>query len=553
MHLRNRTFCLALVLLVGVCALPAEESPEEKIVREVYGDRIDEAKKTADTTDNLAVGRAIAQACEDTATPRKLRIALADTAVEVLMPVGSDDAMTFIQRALAVRDQLDPMEELERIDLQREMLRNRLTRAQKDREAVSKIREIAREVVQANLAYAERAARSEEHAAKANAVLYASRGLISVYRLTDMRNQLSAVTKRVRALNARRLRLKNAAAQLKAARESGNEDAVASARKALGRMYLQCDGDVATAGKYLKGADDPLAEAVAGVSTFLVHAKKPAGNKALEWAEQLHEYAESLRDDDAQKNVARAAQEVLKTYLASKPPAIYAAKARLINTQLDDLLGQTASGDLAAQIAKKYKGFHGKLTVIKDKRVKIVYDFSNPHHKKDWENIDGVWSIRKGVMATSLAGYGYGRILNKLRWRHDKPFKIQFDGQSNYYFQLGLNPYRNRRAYYSLYDDYFRLGKYGAYLDLFGSRWTDSNTRMKIDTPYTFLVEHDGDGKYVWKINGKTVKDVKPRRPDYARKKGYSFAVELMGHAGHYTKNIVAFDDVIIEGQIVLP
>ncbi len=558
----NWATAVAAILVLAVAAtgqttLPAEgdaldTAEEEALAQELYGRKIAEVRATATPDDDLSLGRILLEAAEDDKNPAKLRLVLARTCMDVLAAAGGEETMSLYRQALATVDGLRPMGRIERARLLRDVLLRRFEQARSAREAPAKLLPLAREAARGYLGFAEAVAGSDadDQIDAGIASANAAGGLARSYRLGALLERSEALMKELRRLKSRSLRLKAALARVAQAKRTGNEQALATARRATALLYLTLDGDLAAAAEHIEGTGDPSAPAVLAGAAFLKDPTSLNAKTALESVGALTDLARQL-DKAPKLALCDCAYRMCRAYLATNPEGIDAARARLRLLELKGILQITEADKLLKKLNEAYKTLHCKLATLEAGGVRVTYDFSAPEQIKDWQTDQAQWTVANGVLACKTGTWDAGSTTNKLLFRMDRPFKITLTGRASYAFTVTLAHRPPGQSYVYYTHDFGIHRYYGLRSDTFSSYWRDSARRLTSGQPYRFEITGDGQGGFTWAIDGTKIRTSPPPTSTYASYAKGTFQLRL--YTERSSRLYTAFDQVVIEGDVVVP
>jgi len=252
-------------------------------------------------------------------------------------------------------------------------------------------------------------------------------------------------------------------------------------------------------------------------------------------------------EDPVRSQLARTAKGMCQAYLDSGPAEVEAAKARLLVAQLQVLLGASSADKRRQDLADAYGGLNGKLEIIDEENVRVLYDFSDAKQLADWQPGVGVWAIGKGVLGAKTRPYGSGRCDQRLRFRADRPFKLSFDGSAKYELSVELKLYpwganwQSRSERFSLRGD-------DASLHVLGIGWSDRRYRIAEGNVYRFEISTDGKGGFAWSVNNVMVYAYSPPKDRQTDVLG-AYVVQLRTESAD--RSLTAFDNVVMEGAVL--
>ncbi|HAU37571.1 MAG TPA: hypothetical protein DCX07_07610 [Phycisphaerales bacterium] len=542
-------FCAALLggglrLIAAAETQPAAD-PFVKLVDETYDKRLAEARRTPGDLDDLAIVAEMQAAAADDRTTKRLKLALAQKILSVAAPLGTPDAVAAAQKALEMIDGIEPLAPIRRAEVARDLAMGALTYARSQNKTPAEMTALTRDAARAQHACAEvLLAESPDEIDAATSALEGAWRLIASARLEDMKPAHAALQKEVNRNRVRVMQFQGARSRLEAAEKSGKDSAIRTARGALAQLYLEYHGDLVHAATYLEGAEDARGKAILGGVAFLRDPTRLDVKGAPDTIEGLIRLAESLKTPQAQQNVADCAQQMCQAVQAAKPEPVVVARVRLLELQLRKVMGIVEGDKLGKQLLVAYKGLTCKLEVLDGARVRATYDFSAADQIRDWSAETGAWAVGKGVLACKTAAYSYGRAINKLQFRGDRPLKITFSGSAKYLLGAYLVPVG--RSYSSSYAWHFCYDRGTVYVYGGESYWSGSAGRIALGEVYKFCIDCDGKGGVEWSINGTVIRKATAEKNPLRRG-----PVQWILQTESSDRSLTAFDDVVIEGEVV--
>lgn len=534
---------------------PAAAKPPtqgEKFVRQYYGKLIDSVEKTPAEDDDLTVARQLLVHANDASTSEDLRLALAKAAIRLAAVLQSKDAADLTKQAMELIETTRPMSEADKAVFTKDLADRRLARAQAMHRPGSLQRLLAVKAVVAHIAFMRLAKLRPALIPEAEESLKVVRALVFRFRLTSLRDQLKEVEKLQRWFKARQQALQGAKLRLAAAEKRGDPKAIQAANRQLADVYLEYDGDLAAAAKYLAAAGDPRKDDLAVAAAFQVDPQTFKPTTGVKAAETLARIAQTLTDLGRQK-LAECALELCKTYLDTTPAGTDAAKATLLVLQLEKMLGLTPDKKLLDRLTEAYGGLRCRLRIVDAQRVRVAYDFDSADQLADFSNPGNVWKIGMGALAVK-AGTNTVTTVNKLRFRADRPVKLSFLARGKQHLEGRLYFYPTdataevatfRCAYSFLRKAYTRRSSTIYTPDPRGGDVPCITPRMFSTRQYRIDIGWDGQGTVTWLINGKSVGSATYELPDAA---GYATV-----RCGLSTSNsITYFGEMMIEGEVIL-
>lgn len=547
MTLIRKDAILPAVLLLAF-GVAAGQTEEEKAVRETFSQKIAAAKATATEDDDVALVREMLQAAGDGGTSDKLRYALAKAAMDLTLPLSGEAGVEQARRAVEIVDGIRPLPPEEKVAIYRDLAVHQLAgiKSRKPEDVLP----IARAAAEAQLAYAKVLMNDSSKTREVDAALTAARGLIVAYKLNELKESLDSTAGEFAHVKARQTRLVAAEARLKAAKEEDEPNMIRAAGRGVAQVYLEFDGDLATAAKYLAGTEDPRDKQIVAAAAFLADPQKLDPATCLETADAMMKLAQPLGEAPRVK-ITDCAMRVCQAYLEGSPPELGAAKARLMILQMQAVLGQTPADQFRKKLEVACKGLAGKLEVLDGSRIRVTYDFSDDKQLKDWGVGQGSgWGVEKGAMVYRPDRPAPGEVVNKLRFRADRPFRASFVGRAGselaavvFFYVPTVRPPR--------YTNRFSLRDSGLSLSAFTANWSGDQVRLRDGQPFKFDVSFDGKAHATWSINAKVVRDQKYELNDPRELAAGSFMLGLRGWSPRH--GFSAFGNVVIEGDVIVP
>ncbi|MFP4052955.1 MAG: hypothetical protein ACLFV7_03725 [Phycisphaerae bacterium] len=556
--LRRAVLILLGLLLAAPVLAPADEdkekdsrSKEQKLVDELYSDRISKARSSAGEDDNLSLARELLMAANDESHPKSLRSILAAEALKLTVDLGTESGTAMAEKSLATLDALGEMDDARKAKIRCDIAANRYQRAITKHGKSDTTEPLAREAVKAYLAFIEAAAGEPDLYSEAGSAIRSATRLVRAYSMYGLKESLEKATETLKRSEARRNRVSTARKLLKKAKESGDEKDLQAAHRMLAQAALEFDGDIRKAARFIKGSGHPREELVLSVAAFLQDRSKLDKENCLSQIKDLLSMGRGY-EDYAQKKIGEAAMLMCKVYLAGDPPAMGASHANLLMLQIKKLLGNTETDKAIKKLADAYKGVAAKVAVLEDGQVRLTYDFSKSSQIKDWQTESGQWAVHKGVLLcrtgnASTTGY----LLNKVKFDASKPAKITFTARAYYEISPTLRTFDPTTGAHR-YRWYFRQSRSSLYCYAYGESWrSEAADALKTGKTYKWEITTDGKGGFIWTINNKKVHDFKGKARTYYT--NLHFSLLLHAYRSESVKNITAYDDLVIEGTPIYP
>lgn len=517
------------------------QTPEGKIVKDLFGKKIVDAKATSGDEDDLEVARQLMTAQGDSSTAPKLKTALSLTALRLSMASGTGPAAELARQALEALDKTAPMGTLEKYRYLKEIASHRLTKARSEHKTGDEMAKIATQALEAAIAFIREAMNDEGSTAELVALLPVARSWVAVYGLQEYSSSLSDLEKSYKAGIALRARLKDALDKLGALNRAKDTDGAKAAAKTVADLYLEGWGNLKSAAKYYEGIDEPRALTVRRAAAMLEEPTKMDMATAPATLEQLIKLSDSLKGP-AKTSVNLSSLQLAKAYLNNDPPEASVGRVKLMIVQLEAATGESPTEKLRKELTAAYGKFQGKLEIIGADRIRLTYDFSSHSQIKDWETSSGQWDVQGGVLACRTNSYGTGQINCRFPFRQDKPFKVSYTCGGKYEAGCQLN-IRAWGAQWNLAEAAFTIGRYGLYYNAGDSYSNDRRVQLNADKTYPVTVSSQGDGNITWTLGGLTYQN--------KLRSGVKGSFQLQFATRDADKTLTAFRNVVIEGTIL--
>jgi len=547
----TKTHACAIALLGGVLlggGRALAQSEEDKLVKDMYGQKIAAARATPSEDDDVALANEMLLVAADGGSSDKLRAALAKAALGVAMPLRSEPGVQQAKRAVEVLDSVAPLPPEERATVVRELATRQLnlSRGRKPEEVSAS----AQALVEAHVSYAKVFMSDLTKTQDVDIALNSARTLVASYKLSDLKEAVDAATETHNLAKVRRTRLMAAEARLKAAQDSGDAGSIHVASQALAQVYVECDGDLVAAAKCLTAIEEHKEKLIAVAAAFLGDPNKLDRTTCLDTVEALARLATPL-GPSARARIGDCAMRMAQAFLEGNPAELPAAKARLLIIQCQTLTGQAPAEQTRRKLEAFSRGLRGKAEILGGGRIRVSYDFSDETQFKDWDSATpDAWTVQKGAVVRK-PGEGRGSfIYSKLFFKADKPLKVSFVGRAERELVASMAVLANFR-HTPVHINTFCLRRTGATMDLFGTSWTNDRIQIGANQPWRYEILVDGRSQGSWAINGNIVREqtFKLRGPD-----GLSDTccqVRLWGISA--PNGVLAFGNVVIEGEVIVP
>ena len=536
---------------------PDEADPARRKVRDTYGQRIDEVGKTTDDSDDLALARELLAAASDQGRDVLERFALAETAAEVAARPGMPKGVRLAGEAIAAAESIRPYPPAAKEQRLMEIAEARLLRLRTERADHFALEPVARRAAEAYLRYALAAAGLPPRLSSARLALNEALRLSKEYELAHLADPLAEAERELARARQRHDQLAAAQAKLAAAQGAGERLAVKAAKVALAEVVMTFDGDIAAAAEYLAGTGDPRERPLADAVSFAA-GRDVSPQDLLAAAVALTQWSKTLRDDSRER-VGKTAIAACQAVVKEAPDTPAAARARVFQTRLEQLMGQTPGDRLREELAKSYGPLHCRLTALDQGRVRAVYDFSDRDQFDDWRIVQGQWDGSKGALVCTggQGRYREAAATAKLRFRADRPVRVSFKAGAGRRVAFAMDFYpwgqKPREAFYCSFGS-SAAGNgppepEGLTARVFGRQWGNVAHRLTSGRVYEMTLVLDGRGGCEWLIDGVMVRRHDADKPTPDRVAG---ALELRLRTAAVSESApTGFDDVVIEGVVV--
>ncbi|HDZ21222.1 hypothetical protein LCGC14_0226420 [marine sediment metagenome] len=543
------------VLAVGLAmSEPDEADPARQKVRETYGQRIDEVGKTKDDSDDLALARELLAAASEQGRDALERFALAETAAEVAARPGMPKGIRLAREAIDAAESIRPYPPAAKEQRLMEIAEARLSRLRAERADHFALEPVARRAAEAYVRYARAAARVPPRLSSARLALNEALRLSKEYELTHLADPLAQAERELARAQQRHDRLAAAQAKLATAQGAGDRSA---AKVALAEVVMTFDGDIAAAAEYLAGTGDPRERPLADAVSFAA-GRDVSPQDLLAAAVALTQWSKTLHDDSRER-VGITAIAACQAVVNKAPGTPAAARARVFQTRLEQLIGQTPGDRLREELAKSYGPLHCQVTALGEGRIRAVYDFSDRDQFDDWRIVKGQWDGSKGALVCTggRGRYKEAEATAKLRFRADRPVRVSFKAGAGRRVAFAMDFYpwgqKRREAFYCSFGS-SAAGNgppepQGLTARVFGRQWGNVTHRLTSGRVVEMTLILDGRGGFEWLIDGVMVRRHDVDKPTPDRVAG---ALELRLRTVAASKSApTGFDDIAIEGVVV--
>ncbi len=541
---------------VVVSAQTTQPSAEAKLVAELYGKRIADVRSSVKPDDDVVLAREILLAAADSVNPTGLRYLLAMEALKLSAHVGSEEAAKLADESLELADQLKPLKPVEKCRYKVEIATRRHDFARRKRVPSNDRVPLAENMVGAEIALA-KALMQDRQIKQAGTVLSAARSKAVKYKLRDQLESVKAATKALQALVVRLARIRVLESRLKRALKGNDAETVRMSRQNLALIYLLDEGDIPKSGSYISGTGHKYESSTLAATAFLKDPQKiPAPDACNEAVKSLLRTARSARNEQARIRIATTAMNLCLALQTGKLTGLVATKTRLLLVEAEKLAGAGPDDRFIRLLKTNYKGLDGKIEVLnlKEKLVRVSYDFSRRKQLSDWRAGRGTWTVsrKKGVVIATPAEDSWASLTNRLRFRADKPLLVTFRvrGQRSLagmiVFQFRNTPRRRSHTLYCKLGAREYYGNNISYLYDGGDRvWSDKRFNVVRNTTYRFRLAWNGKGTFTWSVNGKVLCKHKSL---YAKDRLPYTSLFLRLET---SRKPAGFDDVMIKGVIL--
>lgn len=542
-------------VLLGLAAtLCAQQSPEAKAFVDMFGQKIAAARATPAEDDDLALARTMIFMASDSGTNDSFRYILARGALDILFAIPVSDATAEpVRMAVELAESVRPLPESDKIGLRRDIAVRQFM-ASKGKRA-DEIATLAKFAAEAQVAYANLIAGDPNRLRDAEAALTSARSMVTTYRLDSVREAVDSAMTAFNLSKARRSRQTALEAAVKAALEKGDAAGLVTARRGLAQLWIETEGDIPAAARYLEGSTDSRDKAILSAAVMLSDPEKFDANNSLPIIETLYRTGQLLPEIPRQK-IYNCGGQMCQLYLATNPPEASAVKARMmLNQMIGATLAKAAAEGIRKRMEEVYGSFYGKLDVMPDgKRVRLTYDCSDPNQMKDWD-ASGEWAIQNNMFLHRCNPDKFGSLRTKIRFNAFKPIRVTAVGRGTHEVAAALQFFSGMETK-RIYQIDCQVGKKGVRVGAMSrneslvSEVSDAVPKIDESRPVKFELTADL-GKNVTGVglNGGRVQEFKviQQVSDYPNG---SFAVRFMGRG---VDGFASYHTVVIEGEPFVP
>ena len=548
---------LALVVCAGQVLADDAAIAARQAVQEAYGQRLAAVSETEEPDDDLALAAELIAAAREADRPAAEQFALADQAVALVAPLGTQEAVDLAGKALTLAESITPYPPAAKAERRWQVASGRVARMQRNRADLDAVKPVVRVAARLGLEYAEALLAESEDPEPARQALSDVRGLVKRYNLDDFDERLVAADERIRRAAARSKRISEAQAMLAAATERNNQRGVTTARKELADAYITFDGDLLTAATYIDGTGHVLTQPVQTVAAVAAGEGPDDPDVIIQAVVAMRDYMGEL-DGPAHTRVGEHALALCEAYLAGAADGEQQVTGRLHRTQINKLLGRGPADVMLAELAASYEtSLHGRLQILDDERVRITYDFQDAEQLADWAVQRHDWQVSGALMHAGANDDNPAAIATRLRFRADRRLRVSL--RANAFDQIAVAiafhdwGKDNSGTGYRTYFRGPRIGRTAGGLELItprdGRRWTDGIHTLNADAVYDIGLVIDGAGGVTWSIDGAVVHQYTPAPDDKVATDGFVTLVLLA--QGASVTNPTGYDNVVIEGCVL--
>jgi len=541
------------LIVAAAAAAPATQpTAEAKLVRDLYGRRIEQALATSDTSDNVTLTRELLVAAADSASPALLRHLLAMEAVKLGTPVGSAEAAKLARQALDLADRLRPLKPTWKWQLRLNIAQQCHEVARKAGASKETLSPLAEALTQDEIGLA-RAMMREENLDRAYGILVGARARAKALGLLATEAEAEAAMQELKAYRLRLNRIRVAEGQLLRATQANDDAAVKVARQKLGLIYLLDDGDLAKAHSYLADSGHAYEAPVKAAVAFSAKPSRlPPAAACNQVVESLGAAAKEAANGAARVSIATAGMNLCRAFLATDPQGLTATKARLLLLQMERMAEDSPAHRLIRKLKANYGSLEAKIEVLQNGVVRFSYDFSDPKQRGDWTETEGNWLLgqvkNEHILVGTCPDQSRARLESRLRFRADKPLSLSFlvSGQRTLAGLLVFIRDTSSRPWRSWVE--FELGALDntcSRLCDFGSTvWSDARVKIVPNRVYRVAIAWDGARTVTWTVNGKLLCKHNVRQRDDISLWKLTVGLQTFRHSA-------GFDDVKVEGVVI--
>ena len=219
-----------------------------------------------------------------------------------MLPLGTKDSTQVANDALTLANTLKPFSPLERLAKSARHRRQPVRQVRQRARRPGCCAELARAAATATVAYADELAKKGEPK-DVRAELVRAQEIANLFDLKDLRDAIAQKIRVQAEAQAQQAQIEQCLKDLKAALDSDNDSAVKTAKIKLATSYLQYDGNLVAAAKYLDKSEYTYAKAVLGAVAFLDRPALTTPQQLIDTAKGLAGLADTLQNR-ARVNVA---------------------------------------------------------------------------------------------------------------------------------------------------------------------------------------------------------------------------------------------------------
>lgn len=492
--MRRHRHIIAVATLLAATAARADFPAADKqaaaaALEQSFGQPLRQVRATPDKADDIQTAGLLLQASNDAQYAPALQALLAQTAVDLLLPIGNDKSTPLLELALRRYINLGDLSAIERTTWLAGVRTRQLDAAKAD----------ARKPIAAALARTvEDLALTQEQAGDLDAALAQmgrAAGVAKTGQLADLAEEMAFHQERLSHTWSFRRELAAAQQELRAAQAGKNEPLERQLREKIGQLYLLRLGDCTQAWPYRQGGQS---EWTAGLSCL---SRRAAGQslsvtESQDTAEMLLKVA-ARTDSSARAALIDTALELCdESQSAASQPAAQPLRLEALRKQAQDLQARNPN-PLGLKIRAALAGLSERYVVLADGRTQFRCSFTAAGDLADWNMQVGQWQAQGGSLSVQSAK-GVG--VHRPRLRADRPIDITFDVATTGSVELIL-----------AMDEYLQQAVAGPRLMIqpsakkitfTGTGDNPQPVRVIAQGPYHVEIHYDGQGKFKFTIDG---------------------------------------------------
>jgi len=555
------TIAALLALAVWAASARADDAAiaaARQAVQEAYGQRLTAVGETEDDPrDDVALAEELIAAARQADRPAAEQFALADQAVALMAPLGTQDAGDVARKAMTLADSIMPYPPADKAQRRWQIVSGRVAHMQRSRADLDALRPVVGVAARTGLEYVELLLGETDDPAPARQVLSEVRSLVNRYKLDGLGEQLDAADARIQRAAARSKRISEARAMLAQATEQNNPRGIAAAGKELADAYISFDGDLLTAAQYIDGTGHVLTQAVQTVAAVHAGELPDDPDRIIEAVVALRDQMAEL-DEPACTRVGEHALALCEAYLARAADGEQRVTGRLHRMQINKLLGRGPADVMLAALSASYKAsLHGRLQILDEERVRITYDFDDAEQLADWAIQRHDWQVSGALVHAGANDNNPAAIATRLRFRADRRLRVSLRASAfdEIAVTIAFHDWGkdNSSTGYRTSFRGPRIGRTAGGLELItprdGRRWTDGSRTLNANAVYDIELVIDGAGGVTWSIDGAVVHQYAPAPDDKVATDGFVTLVLLA--QGASVTNPTGYDNVVMEGCVL--